>query len=55
MKTPEPLSAEQLNELCHFAKVSAPDSVVKVSREELWSLVEMAKERNELLSEDKKT
>lgn len=43
MKTPEPLTLERLYELCEFAKTSPKGSLVKVNREELWALVEMAK------------
>lgn len=43
MKTPEPLTTKRLYELCELAKTSAPGSMVEVSREDLWALVEAAK------------
>lgn len=49
MKTPEPLSTERLYELCAWVKMVDADSIVEVLREDLWALVEMAKDRNELL------
>lgn len=47
MKTPEPLSTERLYELCLQAKTAAPGSMVEISREELWALVDAAKEMPE--------
>lgn len=43
MQTPEPLTIYRLYKLCELAKTSEPDSLIKVKREELWALVEMAK------------
>ena len=51
MKTPEPLSAERLYELCELSKTSPHGKNVKISWDELWSLVEMAKESIELNKE----
>lgn len=47
MTTPEPLSTARLYELCAQAKM-AGDGVVKISAQELWALVDMAKDLNEL-------
>lgn len=44
MQTPEPLTIERLYELCELAKTSPKGSLVQVNREELWALVEMAKQ-----------
>lgn len=44
MKTPEPLTMERLYELCELAKDCPSGEGVEISREELWALVEMAKQ-----------
>ena len=46
MQTHEPLTTTRLYELCELAKTSGP--MVEISREELWALVDAAKERNEI-------
>lgn len=48
MQTPEPLTTARLYELCELAKTAPHGSMVEISREELWALVDMAKERNEI-------
>lgn len=50
MNTPEPLSTARLYELCELAKTSHC-LLIEVKRDELWALVDMAKERNEILAE----
>lgn len=45
-RTPEPLTRERLYEICEWVK-SAQKPVLKISRGELWALVEMAKQAPE--------
>ena len=54
MTTPEPLSTARLDELCAQAKTSHC-LLIEVKRDELWALVDMAKERNEILAERRET
>lgn len=44
--TPAPLTRERLYEICEWVK-SAQKPVLKISRGELWALVEMAKQAPE--------
>lgn len=47
MKTPEPLTVARLYELCLQAKSASPGSKVEVLREELWAIVDMARDATE--------
>lgn len=44
MTPPKPLTPARLYEICALTKIAPPGSIIEISREELWALVDAAKE-----------